>query len=174
MRGGTIAFGFDMHRQHGLSPRARGNHLQATRISSIRRSIPACAGEPWPCPREVKRIAVYPRVRGGTSSGPASSSQRSGLSPRARGNQTEALQRQSDRRSIPACAGEPLTLTRLAARNRVYPRVRGGTSNATCKGKKAAGLSPRARGNRFVKPPCGGIGRSIPACAGEPSLHMRR
>ena len=36
----------DTGRSEGLSPRVRGSHRHASRISAARRSIPACAGEP--------------------------------------------------------------------------------------------------------------------------------
>jgi len=51
-----------------------------------------------------------------------------GLSPRARGNlNLEVLLRQNFR-SIPACAGEPITGGAAYRDPKVYPRVRGGTS----------------------------------------------
>ena len=53
--------------------------------------------------------------------------------------------------SIPACAGEPLTLTGISTsvRSRVYPRVCGGTTRPCVSGKRSDE-------------------GSIPACAGEP------
>ena len=52
----------------------------------IRRSIPACAGEP-PCPIAInKEKKVYPRVCGGTEEAEEMVEQGVGLSPRVRGN----------------------------------------------------------------------------------------
>ena len=50
-----------------------------------------------------------------------------GLSPRVRGNQQQQRQQALSERSIPACAGEPLTWTAVTGATRVYPRVCGGT-----------------------------------------------
>ena len=70
-------------------------------------------------------------------------------------------------RSIPACAGEAEQLIHIGHRDRVYPRVRGGSMGLFFVMVRRWGLSPRARG----KPPrhCA-VGHrigSIPACAGE-------
>ena len=72
------------------------------------------------------------------------------------------------RRSIPACAGEPLRIRLPPLVNRVYPRVCGGTRALRRPVHPLGGLSPRVRGNlrqrrRGPRPP-----GSIPACAGEP------
>ena len=70
-------------------------------------SIPACAGEPWLCPRRVTIPAVYPRVCGGTAGDGHIGDALSGLSPRVRGNRGDLLIGHNQRGSIPACAGEP-------------------------------------------------------------------
>ncbi len=44
--GGTTFASMVLPNPPGLSPRVRGNLLRAMRISTMRRSIPACAGEP--------------------------------------------------------------------------------------------------------------------------------
>ena len=54
----------------------------------------------------------------------------------------------------------------------VYPRVCGGTITRTGLGKSAWGLSPRVRGNRMTPKGRKRLGRSIPACAGEPILRQ--
>ena len=143
----------------GLSPRVRGNRTR----TYARGSIPACAGEP------------RPKSHCGGS---------------------------THRRSIPACAGEPSGLTERNANLRVYPRVCGGTHYGTLWEPKQMGLSPRVRGNLGsrsrrdetlpVIPACAcrarsipaageykGVvfhvrQRSIPACAGEPSMNETR
>ena len=78
-------------------------------------------------------------------------------------------------RSIPACAGEPRpNRRRLQTRDRVYPRVCGGTRSP---GLPVLPMSSLAMIKRVYPRVCGGtpttsqrqrLSRSIPACAGEP------
>ena len=92
----------------GLSPRVRGNQPEVPIVYDGRRSIPACAGEPSrpsPC---VTLTRVYPRVCGGTSQAQHVHAHPRGLSPRVRGNRLPRLRFTFQKRSIPACAGEPL------------------------------------------------------------------
>ena len=78
---------------------------------------------------------------------------RSGLSPRVRGNHCRP----------PAWPG----------RQRVYPRVCGGTRLRRRPRFRRRGLSPRVRGNQSGLHQAGRRERSIPACAGEPGgLHQ--
>ena len=53
------------------------------------------------------RMAVYPRVRGGTRRTRLRSPGLKGLSPRARGNRASVNIQPGVHGSIPACAGEP-------------------------------------------------------------------
>ena len=60
------------------------------------------------------------------------------------------------------------------SRGRVYPHACGGTASSVLRSASASGLSPRLRGNRFLRSPLGlGLG-SIPAPAGEPNTRSRR
>ena len=54
--------------------------------------------------------------------------------------------------------------------NEVYPRVCGGTSEGRSVCVTPLGLSPRVRGNQGLRQTVYKGGRSIPACAGEPSF----
>ena len=92
---------------NGLSPRVRGNPycVVPRRISG--RSIPACAGEPKTSWRYTGTKRVYPRVCGGTGWKPRANEPSRGLSPRVRGNPTNAPGTVIVKGSIPACAGEP-------------------------------------------------------------------
>ena len=93
------------------------------------RSIPACAGEPFPQGQPTPLIRVYPRVCGGTVKSGVGQRSPGGLSPRVRGNLNAGQDAAAAPRSIPACAGEPYA-EQLAIRcYRVYPRVCGGTLN---------------------------------------------
>ena len=152
----------------GLSPRVRGNRI-LRRIKGTRaRSIPACAGEPGTDALPWEAKWVYPRVCGGTGESLLQGPGERGLSPRVRGNLKRWRKYPASIRSIPACAGEPHGVGRLAEPAGVYPRVCGGTRRRHGEQRTAPGLSPRVRGNPHHRRRNGRPGRSIPACAGEP------
>ena len=166
--GGTRARDEQLASRGGLSPRVRGNRLEHEGDGQAMRSIPACAGEPRPHELRRRRSGVYPRVCGGTGCrGPCSLSS-PGLSPRVRGNLFCVHFPAPKRRSIPACAGEPLRRRQPWPRRRVYPRVCGGTARIAESWTPPSPLSPRVRGNRWEDRATQGPRRSIPACAGEP------
>ena len=95
-----------------------------------------------------------------------------GLSPPTRGNLLSSSPSSTTRRSIPAHAGEPRSLTCRTPTPAVYPRPRGGTAPPRDWESASRGLSPPTRGNHghFVLIVL--RGRSIPAHAGEPSSGM--
>ncbi len=111
----------------GLSPRERGNHRILDRDELRGGSIPARAGEPYSASNIARRAAVYPRASGGTSESHSSTTDRSGLSPRERGNPFKRTATLIPMRSIPARAGEPPPLRGRCAQRSVYPRASGGT-----------------------------------------------
>ena len=76
-----------------------------------------------------------------------------GLSPRVRGSPATSLLPARQRRSIPACAGEPSTPFSADTGGTVYPRVCGGAPGRYLTSDTRVG--------------------SIPACAGEPQRQMR-
>ena len=120
---------------------------------------------PWPNPMN----AVYPRACGGTDGKLRSAQGKVGLSPRVRGNRSRLPCPGTQRRSIPARAGEPLFTRRGLYPRRVYPRACGGTSTAATAYSACIGLSPRVRGNRGKHWRRSPQTRSIPARAGEPT-----
>ena len=71
-------------------------------------------------------------------------------------------------RSIPACAGEPVSPSLAMRPAQVYPRVCGGTISGGKIPVIGEGLSPRVRGNRRRRGNRRPAQGSIPACAGEP------
>ena len=152
----------------GLSPRVRGNRWTTSCGWPCPRSIPACAGEPARYLDENNEEQVYPRVCGGTRCGTCRKPCRSGLSPRVRGNRGRGPDQPGGRRSIPACAGEPVVDANYWYQDAVYPRVCGGTAHHLVGGHVPQGLSPRVRGNRSGLTKLCPLPRSIPACAGEP------
>ena len=84
---------------------------------------------------------------GGTSLRIADILAHEGLSPRVRGNPVDLVSAVRSNGSIPACAGEPTSLSRCAVISRVYPRVCGGTPMGLSRDTDRRGLSPRVRGN---------------------------
>ena len=152
----------------GLSPRVRGNRGRQHGRVRVRRSIPACAGEPWRFSSKPAPDAVYPRVCGGTHQRKTSSLAGMGLSPRVRGNRGDSARNPRRTRSIPACAGEPRPSILPPSRVAVYPRVCGGTGTLRRHYQTTPGLSPRVRGNRQRLAAADMAAGSIPACAGEP------
>ena len=156
----------------GLSPRVRGNRPTAAFKTIALRSIPACAGEPVRVGRFGKPVGVYPRVCGGTTVRIEPERRCYGLSPRVRGNLNHVRISKSQHGSIPACAGEPELPRCTINRCRVYPRVCGGTSNRGSDAIYMQGLSPRVRGNPINGSRPGALARSIPACAGEPTMSL--
>ena len=167
--GGTFCCSSNNPRWLGLSPRVRGNPQWAAPRLRTRRSIPACAGEPFPLDEVWMRYAVYPRVCGGTLTVKASGESTDGLSPRVRGNPDTSGTHFHRSGSIPACAGEPSRLGHYAHHHGVYPRVCGGTMAYPYTHIAKEGLSPRVRGNPRAMRRTTGCPRSIPACAGEPA-----
>ena len=164
-RGGT-AF-------HGLSPRVRGNRGASLFPLRRRGSIPACTGEPPAVQFRLQAIEVYPRVYGGTPYLRRQAQQPAGLSPRVRGNPPGRRICRSEKRSIPACTGEPHAGCPMPARTWVYPRVYGGTRHHFTAAPRPFGLSPRVRGNLGTVAAQGAPFGSIPACTGEPAAGGR-
>ena len=154
----------------GLSPRVRGNPARRRRRKMTNGSIPACAGEPCSWTRTPMSQTVYPRVCGGTRYRAPPSCRIKGLSPRVRGNPAHERGRRWPRRSIPACAGEPMMMRTASATAAVYPRVCGGTSLVAFSSTAFSGLSPRVRGNHGLARAIDCHAGSIPACAGEPRI----
>ena len=105
---------------------------------------------------------------GGTLSSPVNGDIVRGLSPRVRGNHVGQRGAWHRRRSIPACAGEPLIPGHRVGLDEVYPRVCGGTVTDDSGTASVTGLSPRVRGNPNVVVDLALHRGSIPACAGEP------
>ena len=106
---------------------------------------------------------------GATRPSPGSRPICQGLSPRGRGNLSQGTEGRSERRSIPAWAGQPVATINCSPRGKVYPRVGGATSGATPMIGWPRGLSPRGRGNLRALRQGGLRHRSIPAWAGQPA-----
>ena len=157
----------------GLSPRVRGNPISEARAIGSRRSIPASAGEPPRPGRTLPGTSVYPRECGGTQFSQTERPQAVGLSPRVRGNRPTPRVTAPSGGSIPASAGEPLTVWSRERHDEVYPRECGGTDSGGSHVSAHDGLSPRVRGNQVDLENKHATARSIPASAGEPRLLWR-
>ena len=169
MRGGALSSSLFFPFREGPSPRARGSRRQGVSEGPSRRSIPACAGEPFYAAKLPSHRRVHPRVRGGAWYRRATAARCCGPSPRARGSHDVGGAMAINHRSIPACAGEPARRPPRRAGHRVHPRVRGGAFAPFITSARRPGPSPRARGSPTTGRDGGLVDGSIPACAGEPS-----
>ena len=166
--GGTVGRTGGPQGYGGLSPRVRGNPTTCSLPPGLPGSIPACTGEPAEVWKYGNLYQVYPRVYGGTHPVQSYLTGRRGLSPRVRGNPRRFPAWFPRTRSIPACTGEPAPRDVLAGHGGVYPRVYGGTRDMVSGCSLMRGLSPRVRGNQSHIDVDYAVGRSIPACTGEP------
>ena len=167
--GGNKQERFILQIRSGLSPRGRGKPRRTAQRAVIRRSIPAWAGETvFTHPHGVV-MTVYPRVGGGNSETTGTRKQERGLSPRGRGKPPPPMPPTDLSGSIPAWAGETLSLVSQEAESRVYPRVGGGNEGMPTGAQDSGGLSPRGRGKQTPKLLRMRQRRSIPAWAGETS-----
>ena len=146
----------------------RGNPRHQRQPQRKERSIPAYAGEPRHYQPISARVAVYPRVCGGTPGIARRRHSLWGLSPRMRGNRFPPLPASLPPGSIPAYAGEPRPGNGAGPAGEVYPRVCGGTKHIRSRDGGRVGLSPRMRGNHRPRRRHAAARRSIPAYAGEP------
>ena len=162
----------DMLRSHllfrGLSPRMRGNRPCRDGRRTVRRSIPAHAGQPQSRAINIRVKPVYPRACGATDKWCSHLVLPSGLSPRMRGNPLLVTVGKGSSRSIPAHAGQPISRVTVVPVSSVYPRACGATSVTDASASPHTGLSPRMRGNLTGRRKCQVTSRSIPAHAGQP------
>ena len=96
-----------------------------------------------------------------------------GRSPRVRGSHVQKRRSPLRPGSIPACAGEPGSLSSVSSSSKVDPRVCGGAVPIAGPAFVTGGRSPRVRGSPLPSPQCRHHSGSIPACAGEPSVMGR-
>ena len=93
----------------GPSPRVRGSHHRGAGRSPARGSIPACAGKPPVDRRAYDASRVHPRVCGEALTPAILAARDMGPSPRVRGSPGRPAEANRRPRSIPACAGKPLS-----------------------------------------------------------------
>ncbi len=151
----------------GLSPLARGTLRIAHADNRARRFIPAGAGNTSAENRSIAPTSVYPRWRGEHPNGSALSYPQIGLSPLARGTQSDAIDALIDARFIPAGAGNTEGAEEYRIQNAVYPRWRGEHDKSLTKNNSTPGLSPLARGTHHYFGKSVIKNRFIPAGAGN-------
>ena len=152
----------------GPSPRVRGSPSPAHSRNPMLGSIPAGAGEPDGPGRRISRNWVHPRGCGGAVATQYLGVQCAGPSPRVRGSPSVFDRIRLRHGSIPAGAGEPVTVNRASAWRRVHPRGCGGADAETIASLFEPGPSPRVRGSRGQIRRENPLLGSIPAGAGEP------
>ena len=111
----------------GLSPRVRGNPVQALIDCFTDGPIPACAGQPLRPPQSAAPLGAYPRVCGATCEKFNAVPPKEGLSPRVRGNLIHGPSGGGKTWPIPACAGQPTAWCLKLRWMWAYPRVCGAT-----------------------------------------------
>ncbi len=151
----------------GLSPLARGTRRQRIVRLPLHRFIPAGAGNTSTLSITTDREPVYPRWRGEHPNGSALSYPQIGLSPLARGTQSDAIDALIDARFIPAGAGNTINRSRRIILPPVYPRWRGEHYFCNAQRYSRIGLSPLARGTLAKQTSGYAWCRFIPAGAGN-------
>ena len=109
----------------GSSPRARGALVLTSRLLSLGRIIPACAGSTLEAQHSAPGKADHPRVRGEHSRRLRANEAAEGSSPRARGARGRYRHVQNLRGIIPACAGSTESRRLREPSSADHPRVRG-------------------------------------------------
>ena len=148
-------------------PRVRGTRESGSDDGALFRFIPACAGNSPSTRFSTRCAAVHPRVCGELAVDGGRAAGAGGSSPRVRGTPKSTRWTFPPLRFIPACAGNsqrsPLARTTAS----VHPRVCGELDRYTRFCALKTGSSPRVRGTRPRVRPRAGLGRFIPACAGN-------
>ena len=120
-------------------------------------------------------MVVYPRWRGELNIGNGFAAAASGLSSLARGALREEYLQHPQERFIPAGAGNTIVCKFAAAPLAVYPRWRGEHWSKYRQHVPYHGLSPLARGTRYMETHHDVQKRFIPAGAGNtPTFHEIR
>ena len=158
--------------RYGSSPRARGTRSRPRDLASVRRFIPAGAGNARHRDAANRVAAVHPRGRGERSARADRTEKTTGSSPRARGTPDPSVTEATKARFIPAGAGNALVPPLPPGAPPVHPRGRGERLFSVALLALQRGSSPRARGTRYGRPCARSSVRFIPAGAGNASMTM--
>ena len=151
----------------GPSPRMRGTRRQDHRVPGQGRSIPAHAGNTLGLYGLTVSFTVHPRACGEHVLSHYADATPFGPSPRMRGTRRHGPPAGSNRRSIPAHAGNTHLTAHSANRRPVHPRACGEHFGLFLAFVAWAGPSPRMRGTLLGCFLLSLGGRSIPAHAGN-------
>ena len=144
--GEQCAGGAVNRRDSGSSPRGRGTVLHNCPCATLRRFIPAWAGNSGAEWQQFFTVAVHPRVGGEQAFRNAALRQFSGSSPRGRGTVSGTMTPIENPRFIPAWAGISISSSTLSCSITVHPRVGGEQLFRAIERHLADGSSPRGRG----------------------------
>ena len=153
----------------GSSPHTRGTPSPAPSCRSLRRFIPAYAGNAAPTNALHHGVSVHPRIRGERHLELNMNNIELGSSPHTRGTRIDADRYRPNTRFIPAYAGNAPRMPRRPTRSPVHPRIRGERKTSDLCKQHPDGSSPHTRGtlHRNVRNLVGR--RFIPAYAGNAS-----
>ena len=157
----------DLNLGAGSSPRVRGTVPVWWTDPGGQRFIPACAGNRIPAMRRCFSTSVHPRVCGEQRREVGEPPRPSGSSPRVRGTVILWPAWRSDRRFIPACAGNSCPDRSRVYCSPVHPRVCGEQTDRAHCSFPTLGSSPRVRGTGWTARRHVPTFRFIPACAGN-------
>ena len=156
-------------REVGSSPRGRGTRNKLLRASEAMRVIPAWAGNTGTALPRAESPSGHPRVGGEHACGPGVFVNSGGSSPRGRGTLGSNDLIATDRRVIPAWAGNTASRSTSTLLSPGHPRVGGEHENSAEEDDANTGSSPRGRGTPELQQDLAGDRRVIPAWAGNTS-----
>ena len=145
----------------------RGKPFQRGQIGVLRRIIPAHAGQTFPQLLCCVFCSDHPRACGANALTSQPFSYDSGSSPRMRGKPTCLTVGPSNRRIIPAHAGQTNKAVQVPQSASDHPRACGANESAIRQAGDQFGSSPRMRGKRSACRTSSPAVRIIPAHAGQ-------
>ena len=151
----------------GSSPRGRGTPVFGDKPCSVRRFIPAWAGNALAARSIPAKLPVHPRVGGERRSCSGSDRLIGGSSPRGRGTHGLRPDECGAGRFIPAWAGNARQALRPRPARAVHPRVGGDRAWSISRWSRWPGSSPRGRGTPGRRRGVRRRRRFIPAWAGN-------
>ena len=151
----------------GSSPRVWGTPPVVSPCLLVHRFIPACVGNSRASGVLRGLPPVHPRVCGELDLIARKGKLWFGSSPRVWGTRFEPRYRKPDRRFIPACVGNSISIRSRSPESPVHPRVCGELSATTGTIQGKFGSSPRVWGTRSFCYLRLCPERFIPACVGE-------
>ena len=138
----------------GSSPHVRGTRSKLKKKGPVRRFIPACAGNTEYTMYSVDAVAVHPRMCGEHGNLSCTFYPSNGSSPHVRGTLRVLRLVCSNRRFIPACAGNTGDGETDVIDTPVHPRMCGEHTTIYMPLFLPSGSSPHVRGTRWSRWSC--------------------